>query len=1152
MIKTYMAIALSLFLISNANAATTNGQDGYISRPCGFDNDKDGDYGEAGECDYCDGTGVTPDPDQDGNNEDEIYINCQTGTDNAGCGASTAPCKSLEYALTKTNGTSYGGAEEDIMCVAGTCGSYNGGLTPGSIGITVTQDGKCDGTNCANSISTRNANVGPDTGNAEEYNYEYPDDPFMIVGWDTDNDGEYPPYDTDQPYPAIFDGCANANQLDTCTSNSGNELFQLAQSNRFEMAHLTIANVGVVPEGNSTQINKVALRWSGSYSPTHHRIHDIRLYRNILNVPGFSDHRTIGFSISGGNSSKWMALENLLLEKNGGWGFRGWMGSGGGSRGTKLRFKNVTITAHDNTHSVNVGPASGNSIAAKWWSVDGAEMIDNLIQDPDRSGNSQTGLYISKMSHNVFIRSNTIKNYSHPIRSTFRDTDSENISGNNGLSDGLYIDRNYIYWTSGFGSYSAAAISINSDSTNGQERTECPATNPCSGSAEPCTADGGAGGNQDCDCNTQPMYRTNVEVTNNIIDAANNSGIDMGIAYKLGENCHNTDESNFGPGLIANNTFKNWNPGSSDSSGSPRGAIVIGRVYINDWDYKYVKGNVYVFNNLVTGMNNDVAVQNIKRGANGCGPTTGTSCTPASNYGTGDWFAGNNVFQGSGVSYLRGEDCSTNADCSGTGVCGGGDRCLYSSLSAWQSVTGQDANSKTCSPTFDSSGFRLASSDTCAKNAGSNTYCPAKDFDGQSRSDGNCDIGADEETTGGGGPFPGVLKLTASSYTVSEGVGTLSISVSRTSGDDDPASVQYSVSNGTATGGASCSGSTDFITTSGTLNWSDNDSANKSFTITICDDLNVESNETILIQLFNPSGATLDAPSAATVTITNNDVAAGQMPTIDTANIKTTCSQTDGTVFTLPSVAVVGGVDRINRALVVLVGAEGTANNGDPLCDLSDSGSTVVWGSQPMTRLATAKGLNGSVGACSGAFYLLNPQPGTATVTVTFAATALDVQITAVPMYNVAQKTPLSFDAASTGSGQAGSPITTGLTTIEADTILIDALTLGERVGGGNIVPGGGQTELADLSCGSAGSHTGVSSKQAPNTGTNSMSWSWTLQSGETSAYRYAHTIAGFVFDDTVDSATTTTTVPVTTTLPPDPTAPTIGHICILPCMENQ
>ncbi len=82
------------------------------------------------------------------------------------------------------------------------------------------------------------------------------------------------------------------------------------------------------------------------------------------------------------------------------------------------------------------------------------------------------------------------------------------------------------------------------------------------------------------------------------------------------------------------------------------------------------------------------------------------------------------------------------------------------------------------------------------------------------------------------------------------------------------------IGGGTATGGASCTAGVDYIMPSGTLNWADGDSADKTFNITICPDSDVEPDETFNIELTNPTGgATLGSPSTATVTILNDDFA---------------------------------------------------------------------------------------------------------------------------------------------------------------------------------------------------------------------------------------------------------------------------------------
>lgn len=123
---------------------------------------------------------------------------------------------------------------------------------------------------------------------------------------------------------------------------------------------------------------------------------------------------------------------------------------------------------------------------------------------------------------------------------------------------------------------------------------------------------------------------------------------------------------------------------------------------------------------------------------------------------------------------------------------------------------------------------------------------------------------------GGGGDNPGALRFSLASYTVSEGVGTATITVQRANGDDGPASVQWAATAGTATAGS------DFNAASGTLNWADSDDANKTFQITIVNDTADEPNETINLALSNATGAALDnARRTATLTITDNDDGGG-------------------------------------------------------------------------------------------------------------------------------------------------------------------------------------------------------------------------------------------------------------------------------------
>ncbi|MDM8557527.1 Calx-beta domain-containing protein [Candidatus Parabeggiatoa sp. HSG14] len=114
----------------------------------------------------------------------------------------------------------------------------------------------------------------------------------------------------------------------------------------------------------------------------------------------------------------------------------------------------------------------------------------------------------------------------------------------------------------------------------------------------------------------------------------------------------------------------------------------------------------------------------------------------------------------------------------------------------------------------------------------------------------------------------GVLQFSTSSNSVKEGDGTLNIIATRTGGNSGEVSVQY------MTTGASTANSSDYTGGSGTLTWADGDSSDKSFTINISDDEDVEDAETIQFTLMNPLGeATLGSPAQTTVTISDNDVA---------------------------------------------------------------------------------------------------------------------------------------------------------------------------------------------------------------------------------------------------------------------------------------
>jgi YD repeat-containing protein len=117
---------------------------------------------------------------------------------------------------------------------------------------------------------------------------------------------------------------------------------------------------------------------------------------------------------------------------------------------------------------------------------------------------------------------------------------------------------------------------------------------------------------------------------------------------------------------------------------------------------------------------------------------------------------------------------------------------------------------------------------------------------------------------------PGVLQFSSTSFSVKENKSSVTITVTRSGGSDGAVSVDCSTSNGTATDDE------DYTAASTTLQWADGDTAEKTFTISIIDDLTEEDKETINLSLSNPSGgASLGMPGTAVVTISDNDSGGG-------------------------------------------------------------------------------------------------------------------------------------------------------------------------------------------------------------------------------------------------------------------------------------
>jgi hypothetical protein len=112
----------------------------------------------------------------------------------------------------------------------------------------------------------------------------------------------------------------------------------------------------------------------------------------------------------------------------------------------------------------------------------------------------------------------------------------------------------------------------------------------------------------------------------------------------------------------------------------------------------------------------------------------------------------------------------------------------------------------------------------------------------------------------------GSLQFSAPAFTIAEDGGSATITVTRTGGSDGAVSVDYASSDGTATDGS------DYTAASGTLSWADGDSADKSFSLAISDDVVDEADETVNLSLSNPTGsASIGTTATAVLTISDND-----------------------------------------------------------------------------------------------------------------------------------------------------------------------------------------------------------------------------------------------------------------------------------------
>ncbi|MEM1202754.1 MAG: hypothetical protein AAGN66_05950 [Acidobacteriota bacterium] len=395
---------------------------GYVSRPCGFDFDHDGIVGEPEDCRVCDGR--TADPDGDGVAEDLIYVDCQDGVDDPSCGAPDRPCGSVTYAWTVRADGADDGAE-DIVCFRGTCSpevlrpAVGGVVAPSASGSAESSEavadlefveGSAEGWAAAG-LWTR-ARRG-----SEARDFQYPKDPTMLVGWDSDGDGAYPPHDLDDV--AVLDGGGDR------TAGGGSSLaFHFGGHNSLlEMAHLTVRDYGRYSDVERSGF--VLLGDRGSYRADGLYFHDLVLDGINKDQPA-QGHRILINLFTAGTRIHHLAFENLRIVDASGFMVRG---SGAyrppvaeeGETDGPWRWGRLSVSAHGCDHSDPACREGGGSAFVGWklWGwIDGIEILDSEFDanvgawEPKPAGNGGAVLVnATQCSRGWTIRGNRILDF---------------------------------------------------------------------------------------------------------------------------------------------------------------------------------------------------------------------------------------------------------------------------------------------------------------------------------------------------------------------------------------------------------------------------------------------------------------------------------------------------------------------------------------------------------------------------------------------------------------------------------------------------------------------------------------------------------------------------------------------------------------------
>jgi hypothetical protein len=400
---------------------------GYQARGCGFDRNRNGIFGEAADCNICNGSTGGMDA---GVLQNQVYVSCNTGTDSAACGTPGHPCRTINYAW--NNRTAAPGTNaEDIICFRGTC--HEESIMPGVSG-------------------KPGFYLKPQTG-SEARSFQLPTHPTMLVGWDYNHNGLYPPYDTADEAVLEGTGLAEAIRLSYNSPNS-----------YVELAHFTVRNYG----STSSAPNNGFITMGDAPGSSHHvYVHDISLQNVNAGKPLDSGNILFNF-FTGTTHLQHVAFENIQIQNAGGYVARG-NGPSGDTPDTAFengpyRFERISLSGL----ACNAGgpgacgdpQTEAHVVGWKLWGyITGVEVLDSVLRlnptawTPYPSGFGSTAFVPAQCSRGWTIRNNEIDDFKVGLTVQGYATGFCDGAGARPV-DGVTFDRNvfrntYAPWTFG-------------------------------------------------------------------------------------------------------------------------------------------------------------------------------------------------------------------------------------------------------------------------------------------------------------------------------------------------------------------------------------------------------------------------------------------------------------------------------------------------------------------------------------------------------------------------------------------------------------------------------------------------------------------------------------------------------------------------------